>query len=64
MNFKPQREPCQCRANHPDPLMRPVVMSRIVGYYSPLAEWNDGKKAEFAVRRTFDISNLIPGGDE
>jgi len=30
------------------------VYSRVVGYLRPLAQWNDGKQAEFRQRRTFD----------
>jgi ribonucleoside-triphosphate reductase len=30
------------------------VYSRIVGYLRPVDQWNDGKQAEFAIRRTFD----------
>jgi len=29
------------------------VYSRIVGYYRPVSQWNDGKKAEYAARRVF-----------
>jgi len=32
------------------------VYSRIVGYLRPVDQWNDGKQAEFAIRRTFDKS--------
>lgn len=30
------------------------VFSRIVGYLRPVSQWNDGKKAEFKLRTTFD----------
>lgn len=30
------------------------VYSRVVGYYRPVSNWNDGKRAEFADRLTFD----------
>jgi ribonucleoside-triphosphate reductase len=30
------------------------VYSRIVGYLRPVAQWNLGKKEEFADRKTFD----------
>jgi len=30
------------------------VYSRVVGYLRPVDQWNDGKQAEFAIRRTFD----------
>jgi ribonucleoside-triphosphate reductase len=32
------------------------VYSRVVGYLRPVDQWNDGKQAEFAMRRTFDKS--------
>src|SRR5512137_2426647 len=32
------------------------VYSRVVGYLRPVDQWNDGKQAEFAIRRTFDTS--------
>lgn len=31
------------------------IYSRIVGYLSPVKQWNDGKKAEFGMRKTFKI---------
>jgi len=30
------------------------VYSRIVGYLRPIEQWNDGKKSEFEIRKTFD----------
>jgi ribonucleoside-triphosphate reductase len=35
------------------------VYSRVVGYLRPVDQWNDGKQAEFAVRRTFDKSVVM-----
>ncbi|MEM3550054.1 MAG: ribonucleoside triphosphate reductase [Candidatus Bathyarchaeia archaeon] len=35
------------------------VYSRVVGYLRPVDQWNDGKQAEFAVRRTFEKAALI-----
>src|SRR4030042_1999410 len=32
------------------------VSSRVVGYLRPVDQWNDGKQAEFAIRKTFDKS--------
>ncbi len=32
------------------------VYSRVVGYLRPVDQWNDGKQAEFAIRRNFDRS--------
>lgn len=31
------------------------VYSRVVGYFRPIANWNDGKKAEFKDRKVYDI---------
>jgi anaerobic ribonucleoside-triphosphate reductase len=36
------------------------VYSRVVGYLRPVDQWNDGKQAEFAIRRTFDKSTQTP----
>ncbi len=33
------------------------VYSRIVGYLRPVSQWNEGKKAEFRLRTTFDTVN-------
>jgi len=30
------------------------VYTRVVGYLSPVNRWNNGKKAEFDDRKTFD----------
>ena len=30
------------------------VYSRIVGYFRPVKQWNNGKAEEFSVRKTFD----------
>lgn len=32
------------------------VYSRIVGYLRPVNQWNPGKEAEFAKRKTYKIS--------
>jgi ribonucleoside-triphosphate reductase len=32
------------------------VYSRVVGYLRPVDQWNDGKQAEFTIRRNFDKS--------
>ena len=34
------------------------VYSRITGYYRPVQNWNDGKRAEFAARKVYDVANL------
>jgi len=36
------------------------VYSRVVGYLRPVDQWNDGKQAEFAIRKTFDNSTVAP----
>ena len=38
------------------------VYSRVVGYLRPVNQWNDGKKAEFNRRRTFEQSVEITQG--
>ncbi len=35
------------------------VYSRVVGYLRPVDQWNDGKQAEFNIRKTFDRSNIV-----
>lgn len=35
------------------------VYSRIVGYLRPVDQWNDGKQAEFRIRKTFDKSIIV-----
>lgn len=32
-----------------------LIFSRVVGYYSPVKQWNKGKKEEFGLRKTFNI---------
>ena len=32
------------------------IYSRVVGYLRPVDQWNDGKQAEFQMRKTFDAS--------
>ncbi len=36
------------------------VYSRITGYYRPVQNWNDGKRAEFGHRRTYAVDGLAP----
>ena len=31
------------------------IYSRVVGYLRPVNQWNDGKKTEFSMRKTFDL---------
>jgi ribonucleoside-triphosphate reductase len=35
------------------------VYSRVVGYLRPVDQWNDGKQAEFNIRKTFDRSVVM-----
>ena len=35
------------------------VYSRVVGYLRPVDQWNDGKQAEFGMRKTFDRSTVV-----
>jgi ribonucleoside-triphosphate reductase len=32
------------------------IYSRVVGYLRPVKQWNDGKQAEFSLRRTFKVA--------
>jgi anaerobic ribonucleoside-triphosphate reductase len=32
-----------------------IVYSRVVGWLTPVKNWNKGKKAEFTDRKTFDV---------
>lgn len=34
------------------------VFSRIVGYLRPVSQWNEGKAAEYAMRRTYSAIAL------
>ena len=38
------------------------VYSRVVGYLRPIKQWNNGKQAEFGMRKTFKVA-LSPGDD-
>jgi anaerobic ribonucleoside-triphosphate reductase len=35
------------------------IYSRVVGYLRPVDQWNYGKQAEFAIRKTFDRSTVV-----
>jgi hypothetical protein len=35
------------------------VFSRVVGYFRPVARWNDGKKEEFSERKTFSQKKAL-----
>jgi ribonucleoside-triphosphate reductase len=32
------------------------IYSRVVGYLRPVKQWNDGKQAEFDMRKTFNVN--------
>ncbi len=35
------------------------VYSRVVGYLRPVDQWNDGKQAEFTIRKTFEKTTIV-----
>lgn len=37
---------------------RAEVYSRVVGYLRPVEQWNDGKQAEFADRKTYSTEPM------
>jgi len=37
------------------------VYSRVVGYLRPVKQWNDGKQAEFGMRKTFNVTQDMAG---
>ena len=37
---------------------KPEVYSRIVGYFRPVQNWNEGKKAEFLDRNEYDAEKI------
>lgn len=38
---------------------RVEVFSRVVGYFRPVARWNDGKREEFRERKTFNAKKAL-----
>jgi ribonucleoside-triphosphate reductase len=36
------------------------VYARIVGYYRPVQNWNNGKKSEYHARKTFKLGTAVP----
>ena len=34
------------------------VYSRVVGYYRPVEQWNEGKQAEFTERKEYDAERV------
>ncbi|MEJ2158201.1 MAG: ribonucleoside triphosphate reductase [Desulfobacteraceae bacterium] len=39
------------------------IYSRVVGYLRPIKQWNDGKQAEYALRKTYRPDSVDPGVD-
>jgi ribonucleoside-triphosphate reductase (formate) len=37
------------------------IYSRVVGYLRPVKQWNDGKQAEYDLRRTYRTDSIDPG---
>lgn len=37
------------------------VYSRVVGYYRPVQQWNEGKKLEFSDRKTYKAGEMQDG---
>jgi len=35
------------------------IYSRVVGFLTPTHRWNDGKKAEFGMRSTFNVESAL-----
>jgi len=40
----------------PSCLQETEVYSRVVGYLRPVKQWNNGKRAEFRMRKTFKVA--------
>jgi ribonucleoside-triphosphate reductase len=36
------------------------IYSRVVGYLRPIKQWNDGKQAEYALRKTYRVASIDP----
>ena len=45
---KTEKKVCKCE-----------IYSRVVGYLSPVSEWNKGKKEEFEQRKTYNIPDKV-----
>ncbi|MCK5023050.1 MAG: hypothetical protein KAS04_02660 [Candidatus Aenigmarchaeota archaeon] len=52
-NTKIEEKKIESKENLADKRTKCEVYSRIVGYYRPVNQWNDGKQAEFTDRKTF-----------
>lgn len=35
---------------------KPEIYSRVVGFYRPVKQWNDGKQEEFRSRKVYEIT--------
>lgn len=35
------------------------VYTRVVGYLSPISEWNDGKREEYKDRKTYNVNDKL-----
>ena len=33
-----------------------IVYSRVVGWFTPVQNWNKGKKSEYADRKTYEVN--------
>jgi len=40
------------------------VMSRVVGFYSPINQWNKGKAEEFKMRKTLKLNEIAKAIEE
>jgi ribonucleoside-triphosphate reductase len=40
------------------------VYSRVVGYLRPVKQWNEGKRAEFGIRKTFNLDSTVADAGE
>jgi ribonucleoside-triphosphate reductase len=39
------------------------IYSRVVGYLRPVKQWNDGKQAEYAMRKTYRVDSVFDDMD-
>lgn len=47
-----------CKEKCPTCYTQTEIYSRIVGYLRPVKQWNDGKKAEFSIRKPFNFEPI------
>ncbi len=56
---QPEQTPVESPALKPGQCQhKPEIWSRIVGYYRPTNNWNNGKKEEFSIRKPFKIEKI------